>query len=202
MGAVRAGVLGGTFDPPHLAHLAVGAAAKHALALDRVVYVPAGDPWRKAGQGVTPSDVRVRMLQAAIAPLSWAELSTVEVDRPGPSYITDTLPQLARVAGAGTRWWFILGDDALADMPQWHEPDRLFDVARLALVWRPPGEPEIPPAVRARFPDIEAAVDVVPMPPLAISSSDLRERIREGRSTRFLLPDAVRAIVDELGLYR
>lgn len=199
---MRAGVLGGTFDPPHVAHLAIGAAAKHALALDRVVYVPAGDPWRKAGQGVTASAARVRMLRAAIEPLPWAEVSTIEVDRPGPSYITDTLPQLAREAGAGTSWWFILGDDALADMPHWHEPDRIFDVARLALIWRPPGDPEISAEVRARFPRIADAIDIVPMTPLAISSTDVRTRVREGRSTRFLLPESVRAIVDELGLYR
>jgi nicotinate-nucleotide adenylyltransferase len=202
MGAVRAGVLGGTFDPPHLAHLAIGAAAKHALSLDRVIFVPAGDPWRKAGQQVTPAGGRVRMLRAALDPLPWAEVSTIEVDRAGPSYISETLPLLAHEAGAGTSWWFILGDDALVDMPHWHEPDRLFEVARLALVWRPPGEPAIPPEVTARFPRIEDVLDVVPMPPLAISATDIRRRIREGRSTEFLLPESVRAVVDELELYR
>ncbi len=200
---MRVGVFGGTFDPPHLAHLALGAAAKHALKLDRVIFVPAGAPWRKARQAITPSETRVRMLRAALGPLTWAEISTVEVDRPGPSYITETLPLLA-----GTReevdadWWFILGGDALADMPHWHRPERLLEIARLALGWRSHGEPMMPPEVRERFPGIEECIDVVPMPALAVSSTEVRERIRQGRPTDVLLPEAVRAIVDELGLYR
>lgn len=198
----RIGVLGGTFDPPHLAHLAIGAAARHALDLDRVIYVPAGDPWRKADRAVTPGAVRVRMVQAAVEHLEWAEVSTIEVDRAGPSYITETLPLLAEREADDTRWWFILGDDALEDMPHWHEPDRLLELARLALIWRPPGVPAIPDAVSARFPTIEQRLDVVPMAPLELSSSKIRTRMREGRSTEVLLPAAVRAIVDELGLYR
>jgi nicotinate-nucleotide adenylyltransferase len=196
------GVLGGTFDPPHLAHLAMGAAARHALSLDRVIFVPAGDPWRKASQPVTPAHVRLRMLRAAVEPLPWAEVSTSEVERPGPSYLSDTLPLLAREAGAGSQWWFILGDDALADLPHWHEPDRIFEVARLALIWRPPGEPSIPAEVRARFPRIEEALEIVPMPPLDISATDIRRRIHERLSTEVLLPETVRKVIDELGLYR
>lgn len=198
----RLGVLGGTFDPPHLAHLAMGAASRHALGLDRVIFVPAGDPWRKADREVTPSEIRVRMVRAAVAGLDWAEVSTVEVDRAGPSYITETLPLLAELEGEDTAWWFILGDDALEDMPHWHEPDRLLELARLALVWRPRGALVVPEAVRARFPGIEDRLDVVAMAPLAVSATEIRARVREGRPTEVLLPEAVRAIVDELGLYR
>ncbi|MGE0229380.1 MAG: nicotinate-nucleotide adenylyltransferase [Dehalococcoidia bacterium] len=202
MGRVRAGVLGGTFDPPHIAHLAVGAAARHELALDRVLFVPAGDPWRKADRDVTPAAVRLRMLRAALDPLLWAEVCTVEVERGGPSYSADTMEQLLREAGDDVDWWFIAGDDALADMPNWHEPDRLLAAARLALVWRLPGVPVIPSRVRARFPDIVDRVNIVPMPPLEVSSTDLRERVATGRSTAVLLPEGVRAVIDELGLYR
>ncbi len=198
----RLGLLGGTFDPPHLAHIAIGAAAKHTLSLDRVIFLPAGDPWRKAGLDVTPSEVRVRMVRAAVAGLDWAEVSTIEVDRPGPSYITETLPLLAALEGEDTAWWFILGDDALEDMPRWHEPDRLLELARLALIWRPPGALVVPEAVRVRFPGIEDRLDVVAMAPLALSATEIRARVREGRATDVLLPEAVRAIVDELRLYR
>ncbi len=202
MGPVRAGVLGGTFDPPHLAHLAIGAAAKQALHLDRVLFVPAGDPWRKAGREVSPASVRLRMLRAALEPLPWAEISAIEVDRPGPSYSADTMEELARESAPGADWWFIVGDDALTDLPNWHEPERLLAAARLALVWRPPGDPIIPGEVRTRFADIEARLDVVPMPPLDVSSTALRERVRSGRATSILLPEGVRTVVDELGLYR
>ncbi|MGE0134003.1 MAG: nicotinate-nucleotide adenylyltransferase [Dehalococcoidia bacterium] len=199
---MRAGVLGGTFDPPHIAHLAVGAAARHALALDRVLFVPAGDPWRKMDRNVTSAPVRLRLLRAALAPLAWAEVCTLEVDRRGPSYSADTLEQLAREAGPAVDWWFIVGDDALADMPNWHEPERLLAAARVALVWRPPGEPVIPAEVRTRFPNVASRIDVVPMPPLEVSSTDLRERVRSGGSTAVLLPEGVRAVIDELTLYR
>jgi nicotinate-nucleotide adenylyltransferase len=198
----RIGVLGGTFDPPHLAHLAIGAAARHTLDLDRVIYVPAGDPWRKAGRAVTPGAVRVRMVRAALQDLDWAEVSTIEVDRAGPSYITETLPLLAEREASDAEWWFILGDDALEDMPHWHEPDRLLELARLALIWRPPGVLTVPESVCARFPAIEQRLDVVPMPPLALSATEIRARVREGRSTEVLLPPAVRAVIDELGMYR
>jgi nicotinate-nucleotide adenylyltransferase len=142
------------------------------------------------------------MVRAALEPLAWAEVSAVEVERPGPSYITETLPLLARDATGATEWWFILGDDALEDMPHWYEPDRLLELARLALVWRPPGSPAIREAVRERFPRIEERLDVVPMAPLQLSSSEIRARVRDGRACEFLLPEAVRSIVDELGLYR
>lgn len=199
---MRVGVLGGTFDPPHIAHLAAGAAVKHHLALDRVLFVPAGDPWRKAAREVSPSSARLRMLQAALGPLPWAELSTLEVERPGPSYTVDTLDRLVSEGGPGVEWWFIVGDDALADMPNWHEPERLLELVRLALVWRPPGDPVVPWEVVARLPGLEARLDVVPMPPLKVSSTDLRDRIRRGHPTSVLLPEAVRAVVEELSLYR
>ena len=200
---MRVGVLGGTFDPPHLAHLTLGAAAKHALRLDRVIFVPAGVPWRKAAQqAVTPGEIRVQMLRGAVAPLAWAEVSLVEVERTGPSYISETLSLLAGERDGAADWWFILGDDALADMPYWHRPERLLELARLALVWRPPGAGTVSDEVRARLPGIEARLDIVPMTPLAVSATDIRQRIRDGRATTILLPEGVRAIVDELGLYR
>src|SRR5262245_14582205 len=133
---MHTGVLGGTFDPPHLAHLVLAAAARRALNFDRVLFVPAGDPWRKADRGVTPAELRVRMVEAAIAPLAWASLSRIEVDRDGPSYAAETMEALAVEGGAGDEWWFILGADALADLPHWHEPERLLAASRLALASR------------------------------------------------------------------
>lgn len=199
---MRTGVLGGTFDPPHLAHLVLGAAARRALHLDRVLFVPAGEPWRKADRGVTPAEVRVRMVEATIAPLPWAALSRIEVDRAGPSYAAETMEALAVEGEPSDEWWFILGADALADLPHWHEPDRLLAAARLAVAGRPSEAQDVPAEVLVRFPGIEARIDHVPMPPLDVSSTDLRARVREGRSTAWLLPEAVRAILDRERLYR
>lgn len=199
---MRTGVLGGTFDPPHLAHLVLGAAARRALQLDRVLFVPAGEPWRKAERAVTPPAIRLELVRAAVAPLPWAAVSTIEVDRSGPTYTADTLRALA---GAGGDWWFLLGADALADLPRWHDPAAIIALARLGLASRPT-ELAIaadPPAdALAQLPGLAERLDVVPMPSLEIAATDLRARVRAGLPTRYLLPEAVRTLIDAHGLYR
>lgn len=199
MGVTRTGVLGGTFDPPHLAHLVLAAAAREALDLERVLFVPAGNPWRKADREVTPAAVRLAMVRAAVAPLAWAGVSTVEVEREGPSYAAETMTALAADGGD---WWFILGSDALADLPAWHEPEALLRAARLAVAVRPPASLHLAEATLAALPGIEARLDVVPMPALDISSTDLRARVGAGRSTELLIPEAVREVIEAHRLYR
>ena len=198
MGAVRTGVLGGTFDPPHLGHLVLAAAARRALSLDRVLFIPAGLPWRKADREVSEAQVRLRMTEAAVAGFAWAAVSTLEVDRAGPSYASATMQALAADGGD---WWFILGADALSDLPNWYEPETLLKAARLALVARD-GATEVPFAVASALPGIEACIDRLAMPNLDVSSTALRARVREGRSAEVLLPHAVRAVIDQTGLYR
>ena len=207
----RTGILGGTFDPPHRAHLALAEAARVALDLDRVLFIPAGDPWRKAGRGVSAAADRLALVRAAVAGLPWAEVSTIEVDRDGPTYSVDTIDALRGGAGGRTapdeRWWFILGADALADLPQWHEAARLASLVRFAVAQRgDPTEaaagPLVTAGLRAAAPGIELRIDLVPMPLLDISATDIRARVRARRSTDGLLPDAVRAEIDARGLYR
>ena len=201
-GRRRLGVLGGTFDPPHVAHLAAGAAARAVLGLDRVLFVPAGEPWRKRGRPVSPAPLRLRLVRAALEPLGgWAEASALEVERPGPSYTVETLAELER-RDPGSERWIVLGADALADLPAWRLPGEIIARARIALVGRPGLEAGVPAEVRAAVGGIEARVDPVPMPALEVSASELRERIRSGLPTSPLLPRRVRQLVDELGLYR
>ena len=200
MTAKRTGILGGTFDPPHLAHLVLATNARHDLQLDEVLFVPAGDPYRKADRAVSPPATRLRMVEAAVADLAWASVSPVETERDGPTFTTDTLKELG---AAGGDWWFILGTDALGDLPHWKEPRRIVELVRLGLALRP-GQMdglEIPEATRAAVPGIEARIDRIEMPLLEVSSTDLRQRVRDGRPTDYLMPAAVRAVVDELGLY-
>ena len=205
-GAPRIGVLGGTFDPPHLAHLVLAAAARASLRLDRVLLVPAGEPWRKAGREVSPPEARLRLVEAAAAALPWAEVSAIEVERPGPSYAVETFEALA-AAEPDAAWWFLLGEDALADLPRWRDPRRLIALARFGLARRAEGDggggepPEVAAAYEA-LPGLRVRVDPVPMPRLAISASDLRGRVRRGEPTSPLLPAAVRRLADEMGLYR
>jgi nicotinate-nucleotide adenylyltransferase len=145
------------------------------------------------------------MIEAATRGVSWAEVSSLEIERAGPSYMGDTLEALAGAREAS--WWFILGEDALRDMLHWYEPERIIAAARLAVARRPGNDDEaitemLPPELRALLPDIESRIDPVPMPLLEVSSTDLRERVRDGRPTEFLLPEGVRKVIDEQGLYQ
>jgi nicotinate-nucleotide adenylyltransferase len=179
--------------------VALADAARTQLALDRVVFVPAGDPWRKRDRAVSPAQARLAMLHAAVAGLAWAEVSTVDIDRAGPSYTADTLADLVR---PGERWWFIIGADAMADMAHWHEPARIIEQARLAVAYRPGVEPAaVSQELRSAMPGIEERLDRLEMPPMEIASTDIRARIRDGLPTEGLLSPAVRAVVDRLGLY-
>ena len=185
------GLLGGSFDPPHRGHLALGEAARRQLGLARVRLLPAGDPWRKAARGVTPAAERLAMTRLAVADDPAFEVDAREVERPGPSYTVDTLREL-RDEGE-TDLVLILGGDALADLPAWREPEAILALARLAVAPRA-GEPVKAPA--------GARVTVLAMPPLAVSSTLVRERIRAGEPVDDLLPAAVAAHVRARGLYR
>lgn len=201
---MRIGVLGGTFDPPHLAHLVLAAAARAALDLDRVVFVPAGDPWRKAGSGVSPASDRLALTRAAVeGVLPWAEVSEIEVRRAGPSYTAETLEEL-QAETPGHEWWFILGRDALADLPNWERPERILELARLALAQRGDAADgaALPDAAIEAIPELSSHVDRVPLPRLDVSASELRRRLRDGEPTVPLLSAEVRARIQELGLYR
>lgn len=196
----RIGILGGTFDPPHLAHLVLATNARHDLKLDEVLFVPAGDPYRKADRDVTSPGARLQMLQAAVSDLPWASVSTVEIERDGPTYTTDTLEELT---GADADWWFLLGTDALADLPHWKTPQRITELVRLGLALRPGlvDHLELPAATLEAVPAIEQRIDRIEMPLLEISSTDIRSRLRAGRPIDYLVPDAVRTTIEALGLY-
>jgi len=193
-GALRLGVFGGTFDPPHLGHLLLAECAREALALDRVVFVPARVPPHKAARGVSPADVRVRLLRAALAGTGFA-LSTLELSRPGPSYTVDTL-DLMKKKHPGASLWLLLGADSLHDLPTWRDPSGILERARLAVASRPGYDPGRVPARTAK------QVDWLPNAPVAIASRDLRKRVAQGRSIRFLVPARVERLVARLGLYR
>lgn len=122
---VKIGVIGGTFDPVHNGHLGIAEETRNQLALTEILFVPAGKPWLKARLPVSSVEQRVDMVRLAIASSPYCKLSTVEIDRPGPSYTVDTVTELRNQLGAGTELFFILGWDSLAELPQWHQPSRL-----------------------------------------------------------------------------
>lgn len=195
------GVLGGTFDPIHVGHLAVAEEAREVLGLARVLFVPAGQPPHKVPGSVSRVGDRVAMVQLAIADNPAFELSMVEVQREGPSYTVDTLETLAR-ANPGAQLHLILSAETFAELPTWHEPERLFEAARMAVVPRE-GYPAPDPAWLARaFPGREDRVEYLGGPRFELSSTALRARVAAGRSIRYLVPAAVEAYIADHDLYR
>jgi nicotinate-nucleotide adenylyltransferase len=193
------GVMGGTFDPIHIGHLAIGEEAREALALDVVLFVPAGQPPHKPTGSVTVVEHRVAMVGLAIADNPTFELSRIEVDRPGLSYTVDTVEALARDAADLV---LILSAETFAELPSWHEPERVFDAARIAVVPRA-GYPAPDPAWLAEsFPGRETRVRYLEGPRLGLSSTAIRDRVAAGRSIRYLVPAPVEAYITQHDLYR
>jgi nicotinate-nucleotide adenylyltransferase len=197
-GRPAVGLMGGTFDPIHVGHLAIAEEARDALGLDRIVFVPAGQPPHKPAGAVTVAEHRMAMVELAIAGNDAFELSRIEVDRPGPSYTVDTVETMA----AGADLTVILSVETFAELQAWHEPERLFAVARVAVVPRE-GYPAPDPAwLAATFPGREDRVTYLEGPRLGLSSTALRARVGAGRSIRYLVPDAVGAYILANHLYR
>lgn len=200
------GILGGTFDPVHYAHLAIAEQAREALDLAGILFVPAGVPPHKPDRAVTVADDRVAMVGLAIDDNPDFRLSRVEVDRVGPSFSVNTLERL--LADPPQPWraeagfLFILSVEALIDLHAWHEPERLLDLCRLAVVPRR-GYPSLDEAWVAReFPGRERRVLFLDGPDLGHSASDIRARIAAGRSIRYLVPPVVETYIREHALYQ
>lgn len=189
---MRIGVFGGTFDPPHLGHLVAAGDAADALGLGRVVWIPSAlHPFK--GESVrTPPALRLEMTRAAIAGDPRFEADDLELRRQGPSYTVDTLRELhARHPGA--ELFFLTGADNLRDLPKWREPEEVVRLARLVVVSRQgEGVPE-----DTRFPAL--AVRVLRFD---VSATEVRRRVAAGASIRYLVPEAVREIVERERLYR
>jgi nicotinate-nucleotide adenylyltransferase len=198
------GVLGGTFDPVHLGHLAVAEEVRETLRLERVLFVPARLPVHKPGRPVSPAQDRVAMVDLAIADNPAFALSRIEVDRDGPSYAVDTLETLAGEALAAGRepdLTFILSAEAYAGLPSWHRPERVLELCRMAVVPRPGAAPVDPVAMARLVPGADRRTVVLDGPRLDISGSTIRARVAAGRSIRYLVPDAVVAYIGDHGLY-
>ena len=196
---MRRGVLGGTFDPVHLGHLVLAERAREQLELDEVLWLPAGDPWRKANLQVTAAEHRVEMVRRAIEGRGEFELSTLEIEREGPTYSIETLAAL-KERYPGDELFFLLGQDALEDVPNWRDPERLIGLATLAVAAR--GEERRSPAALDRLvPGLSGRVTWIEMPHLEISGTELRRRAAAGQSLRYVTPDAVAVYIHDQRLY-
>ncbi len=191
----RVGLMGGTFDPLTHAHLFSAEWARDALALHEVVFLPTAANPLKTGREAAPEALRLEMLHSSLAPYPEFVVNPIEIERGGKSYTIETVEELKR-ARPEDQFFFLHGSDALATLPQWKEVDALLDMVQFVVLSRPGHSP-----VKVLDASFLTRLMLLPMPELAISSTLVRERRREGRSIRFLVPPEVEATILRENLY-
>ena len=199
---MRLGLLGGTFDPVHLGHLIVAQAVAELLPLDRVLFVPAGQPWMKQGQPLSAKHHRRAMVELAVGGNPRFGVCTLELDRLGLTYTVDTLEQLRAERGPGDEFFFIMGVDTVEGFPSWKDPGRVLQVATVVVVPRPGRETGVVGTVERDIPGAVGRLVLAKTPLVEISASDIRQRVAGGLPIRHLVPEAVAAYIEEHGLYQ
>jgi nicotinate-nucleotide adenylyltransferase len=219
MNVERLGIFGGTFDPPHLGHFRAAESVREAMALDRILFVPAAVPPHKSGPGITPAEDRYRMVRAAVEKEPFFEVSRIELDRNGPSFTIDTLGRIESEM-PGSKVFFITGIDSFRDIRTWHRWEELLKSYSLVVHGRPGSAlstayeavpekwhssfialPESGMGSEARV-DVSGTVFLLHAVTLNISSTEVRSMIRAGRSIRYLVPTEVEEFIDKRRLYR
>lgn len=191
MSARRLGVMGGTFDPIHNGHLVAASEVAAVLNLDEVLFVPTGEPWQKTG--VTSTSDRYLMTEIATAANPRFKVSTIDIDRNGPTYTVDTLRDL-KTLHPEAELFFITGADAISSITDWKDADELWSLANFVAVTRPGHKLDLPNAPAG-------AIRVLEIPALAISSTDIRERVATGKPIWYLVPDGIVQFIAKHGLY-
>ncbi len=197
----RVGVLGGTFDPIHIGHLILLEEARNELTLDRIILMPAADPPHKQDRTISAVHHRFRMCELATLDADHISISRIDADRPGPHYSVDTVRLLKQQLPADAELYFLIGLDSLRDLPTWHAPEQLirqcivaaFSRAGVSIDWD---------TLETAIPGIQSRVRIIDMPELEISSSDLRQRISDGRPIRYQTPRLVEEYIRNMGLYQ
>lgn len=191
--------MGGTFDPIHHGHLVTAEEALWQFDLDEVLFVPTGRPWMKHEQGVSPPEDRYLMTVIATASNPRFRVSRLEIDRDGPTYTVDTLRAVRDSYFEETELFFVTGADAILEIYAWKDAEEAMDLAHFIAATRPGYD-------LARLEEEGAAqhprITVMDIPALAISSTDIRERVAKGRPVRYLVPEGVKQYIEKAGLYR
>jgi nicotinate-nucleotide adenylyltransferase len=192
---VRIGILGGTFDPPHVGHLLLASDAREALALDRLIFVPANtQPFKADSPAVASAQDRLEMVRLAVADDAFYSVADTEISRKGLSYTVDTLEHLAN-RNPGAQLFLLLGEDTLAGFEKWKNPDRICEIATLAVMVRAGSATPSPQAGRP-------GVTTVSTRRVDVSSTEIRQRLRAGKSIKGFVPEGVERFIDARGLYR
>ena len=199
---MKIGIMGGTFDPIHLGHLIIAEEARTRLELDKVMFIPAGNPWMKSGHEITPAHHRVEMVKLAIQSNPFFSLVTAEVDRPGSTFTVDTLEQLWKDVGYDSKLFLLISWDSLKDMPNWKAPYRISKMATVVAFPRPGFNRPDPAAMEDVIPGFSERSIMMEGPCIGISSTAIRDRVAEGKSIRYLVPDPVEKYIADNGLYK
>jgi nicotinate-nucleotide adenylyltransferase len=197
--AKQLGIMGGTFDPIHHGHLVTAEEAFWQFGLDEVLFLPTGQPWMKEHPEVSPAEDRYLMTVIATSPNPHFMVSRLELDREGTTYTVDTLRTLQEDRGEDTDLFFITGADAILEIFHWKDPEEILELAHFIAATRPGYDIA---RFEAEAPTRHPNVSVMSVPALAISSTGIRARVKEGRPIRYLVPEGVKAYIDKAGLYR
>lgn len=199
----KIGIMGGTFDPIHYGHLVTAETARTNFKLDKVIFTPAGRPPHKKDYAVTPPEDRYLMTMLAVNDNPFFEISRIEIDRPGPTYTVDTLEQFYNELGSDVKLFFISGADAVFDILTWKDVDKVLSYCTFIAATRP-GYPI--DQLHQKLIQIKEmyGYEVIPMKvtSLDISSTEIRRRMKEGLSIKYLLPDSVETYIKKSGLYQ
>lgn len=197
---MRLGVMGGTFDPIHSGHLILAEQARERFDLEKVLFVTAAQPPHKLGEPMSSAADRLEMTRLAVADNPLFQCSTIEMDRPGPSYTVDTIRHLLGIYADGTVFYLLLGADEGRDLMTWREPYEIQKLAKIVVANRP-GQ-SVAEALDSLPKDFARAIVPLEMPGVDISSTDLRDRVRSGRSIRYLVPRPVEDYIQQHRLYK
>lgn len=196
---IRLGLMGGTFDPIHYGHLILAEQAREQLGLEKVLFVTAADPPHKTENDITAVEHRHKMAKLAVEDNDNFECSTIEIERGGTSYTIDTLKQLKLLYGEETDVYLLLGADEAATLMSWREPHGIQELATIVVANRP-GQ-EVEDVLKLLPEDFARKIEPLKMPGVDISSTDLRERVRAGKSIKYLVPESVADYIKKKGLY-
>ena len=200
---ISVGIMGGTFDPIHYGHLYIAECARRKFGLDKVLFIPTGLPVHKKREDILAPSHRIEMTRLAIDSNPYFELSTIEVDRPGPTYTVDTLEQLNNGTGGREEYYFITGADAILEILTWKDVDRVFELCRFIAVTRPGYSFEVMNRVLSGLTaEKRKQILFYATTGILISSTEIRQRIILGEPVKYLLPEEVEKYIIKYDLYK
>lgn len=199
---MKTGIIGGTFDPIHLGHLAMAESVREIFELNEVLFIPSARPPHKTEKRVSQEAHRLMMTYLAIKSNPYFQLSAVEIMREGPSYTLDTVNELNKKFGKGMELFFMIGTDQLAELPTWYKSKELVSKVHFIAVTRPGASFDMAAIEEFFGESIMTHIHQITTPGLEISSTDIRERVKLGRSIKYLVPEVVEEYIKKERLYR